>query len=37
MEYIGEDELLEITPDHIRLRKKILHHTDRKRHEYAEP
>ena len=36
MEYIGDDELLEITPDAIRLRKKILHHTDRKRNENAE-
>lgn len=35
MEYIGDDELLEITPDSIRLRKKILHHTDRKRNENA--
>ncbi len=33
MEYIGDDELLEITPDCIRMRKKILHHTDRKRNE----
>jgi len=36
MEYIGDDELLEITPDSIRLRKKILHHTDRKRFENSE-
>ncbi|KAF5049188.1 GTP-binding protein TypA/BipA [anaerobic digester metagenome] len=35
MEYIGDDELLEITPDCIRMRKKILHHTDRKRNEIA--
>ncbi|MDD4224694.1 MAG: translational GTPase TypA [Candidatus Cloacimonetes bacterium] len=35
MEYVGDDELLEITPDSIRLRKKILHHTDRKRAENA--
>ncbi|MDY0151874.1 MAG: EF-Tu/IF-2/RF-3 family GTPase, partial [Candidatus Cloacimonas sp.] len=35
MEYVGDDELLEITPDCIRLRKKILNHTDRKRHEIA--
>ncbi|MBW6513581.1 MAG: translational GTPase TypA [Candidatus Syntrophosphaera sp.] len=33
MEYVGDDELLEITPDSIRLRKKILNHTDRKREE----
>ncbi|MDZ4122381.1 MAG: EF-Tu/IF-2/RF-3 family GTPase, partial [Candidatus Cloacimonadaceae bacterium] len=36
MEYIGDDELLEITPDSIRMRKKILHHTDRKRSEIAD-
>ena len=36
MEYVGDDELLEITPDSIRLRKKILHHTDRKRCENAD-
>ncbi len=36
IEYVGDDELLEITPDAIRLRKKILHHTDRKRSEIAE-
>ncbi len=35
MEYIGDDELLEITPDSIRLRKKILNHTDRKRNEIS--
>jgi GTP-binding protein len=35
MEYVGDDELLEITPDSIRLRKKILHHTERKRYENA--
>lgn len=35
MEYVGEDELLEITPDSIRLRKKILDHTARKRNEIA--
>jgi GTP-binding protein len=33
IEYVGDDELLEITPDSIRLRKKILQHTDRKRNE----
>ncbi len=36
MEYVGEDELLEITPDSIRLRKKILDHTARKRYEIAQ-
>ena len=35
IEYIGDDELLEITPDSIRLRKKILNHTDRKRNEIS--
>nr|MDK2851315.1 GTP-binding protein [Candidatus Cloacimonadota bacterium] len=35
MEYIGDDELLEITPDSIRMRKKILHHTERKRQGFA--
>jgi GTP-binding protein len=33
IEYVADDELLEITPDCIRIRKKILHHTDRKRDE----
>jgi len=33
LEYIGDDELLEITPDSIRMRKKVLHHLDRKRSE----
>lgn len=36
IEYIGDDELLEITPDAMRMRKKILHHTDRKRNEIAD-
>lgn len=36
IEYIGDDELLEITPDSIRMRKKILHHTNRKRSEIAD-
>ncbi len=31
LEYIGDDELLEVTPDAIRMRKKILNHLDRKR------
>ncbi|MFA7058057.1 MAG: translational GTPase TypA [Candidatus Cloacimonadales bacterium] len=34
LEYIGDDELLEITPDAIRMRKKILNHLDRKRSDY---
>ncbi|MCF7920638.1 MAG: translational GTPase TypA [Candidatus Cloacimonetes bacterium] len=33
LEYIGDDELLEITPTAIRMRKKVLHHLDRKRSE----
>ena len=31
LEYIEEDELVEVTPTQIRLRKKILKETDRKR------
>lgn len=31
LEYVDEDELVEITPNHIRLRKKMLSETDRKR------
>ncbi len=31
MEFINEDELLEITPHHLRMRKKILNNLDRKR------
>jgi len=31
LEYIGDDELVEVTPMNIRLRKKILNETDRKR------
>ena len=30
LEYIGDDELLEITPDSIRIRKKILNHDERR-------
>jgi len=33
LEYVADDELLEITPESIRLRKKILDHNDRKRSE----
>ena len=33
LEYIGDDELLEITPESIRMRKKVLAHLDRKRSE----
>jgi len=32
MEFIADDELVEITPNHIRLRKKHLTENDRKRH-----
>lgn len=31
LEYIGDDELVEVTPENIRLRKKLLKETDRKR------
>lgn len=31
LEFIGTDELLEVTPDHLRIRKKILDPTQRKR------
>jgi GTP-binding protein len=31
LEYIADDELLEITPQNIRLRKKLLNETERKR------
>jgi GTP-binding protein len=31
LEYIEEDELLEVTPTQIRLRKRILKETDRRR------
>ncbi len=30
LEYIGKDEFMEVTPEHIRFRKKILDHTARK-------
>jgi GTP-binding protein len=33
LEYIEDDELVEITPKQIRLRKRFLKETDRKRHE----
>lgn len=32
LEYISDDELVEITPNHIRLRKKILNENDRKKY-----
>lgn len=31
IEFIGDDELVEVTPKNLRLRKKILNHADRKR------
>ncbi len=31
LEFIADDELVEVTPDAIRLRKRVLNHTDRKR------
>lgn len=31
--FIEDDELLEVTPKHLRLRKRFLDHNDRKRHE----
>ena len=33
LEYIENDELVEITPNHIRLRKKYLNENDRKKFE----
>ncbi|GAB4511633.1 MAG: translational GTPase TypA [Haliangiales bacterium] len=35
LEFIGPDELVEVTPKAIRLRKRVLDHNDRKRHEKA--
>ena len=35
LEFIGTDELLEVTPDHLRLRKRILDPTLRKRANIA--
>ena len=32
LSFLNEDELAEITPNNIRLRKKILNENDRKRH-----
>ena len=31
LEFIADDELVEITPDDIRLRKKLLHELERRR------
>jgi GTP-binding protein len=36
LEYVADDELLEVTPDSIRLRKRILDHNARKRVERSE-
>jgi GTP-binding protein len=35
IEFIDDDELVEITPNHLRLRKRFLKETDRKRAERA--
>ena len=32
MEFIADDELVEVTPDNIRLRKRFLTENERKRH-----
>jgi GTP-binding protein len=32
MEFIADDELVEVTPENIRLRKKLLTENERKRH-----
>jgi GTP-binding protein len=32
MEFIADDELVEVTPENIRLRKKLLTESERKRH-----
>ena len=37
MEFIDDDELVEITPSHIRLRKKHLSESERKRHSRGTP
>jgi GTP-binding protein len=33
LEFINEDELVEVTPNHIRLRKKILDTVERKKYD----
>jgi GTP-binding protein len=33
MEFINDDELVEVTPEHIRLRKRLLKEHERKRAE----
>jgi GTP-binding protein len=36
LEFIADDELLEVTPENIRMRKTILKETDRKRHKRSK-
>jgi GTP-binding protein len=36
MEFIDDDELVEVTPQNIRLRKRFLKETDRRRSERSE-
>ena len=36
LEFLGEDELLEVTPESLRIRKKILDHTIRGRETYRK-
>nr|WP_157719547.1 hypothetical protein [Pseudomonas oryzae] len=36
LEFIGDDELVEVTPKSIRLRKKMLNENDRKRYERSK-
>jgi GTP-binding protein len=36
LEFINDDELVEVTPKTIRIRKKMLLETDRKRHSRSE-
>jgi GTP-binding protein len=36
LEYIGDDEYVEVTPKNVRLRKILLHEIDRRRARYAK-
>jgi GTP-binding protein len=36
LEYVADDELIEVTPDHIRMRKRLLNEKDRKRDSRAK-
>ena len=36
LEFLGEDELLEVTPENLRIRKKILDHTIRGRETFRK-